>query len=153
MVCLLAIPCLYVGIGYVCGEHGIEEQVVNRLIAEVQSSVDGIDRLVRGTVVILIHDIIVVEFVSTVSLIEMITAVCLVSRDGTTCRIGVIDQIDFSCSILPVIHIAVHIELQLDLLAQIIVYLSHCRISAVGRVVHHVILVRVTDGRVIPHHL
>ena len=53
MVCLLAIPCLDVGIGYVCGEHRIEEQVINRLITEIQSSVDGIDRLVRGAVVIL----------------------------------------------------------------------------------------------------
>ena len=153
MESFLSIPSFDVGILHIGREDGIQEEVVDRLIAQVECSGHCVRLLIGRTVVCLVQDIVVKPVFAVKTLIEAITTIGIVGRDGTAGIIGIVDEVDFTSCILTLVEITIDVDLELELLRQVEVNLSHRRITTVGRIVDDIVLVGITYRSIVSHQL
>ena len=99
------------------------------------------------------EDIVVKPVFAVITLIEAITTIGIVGRDGTAGIIGIVDEVDFTSCILTLVEITIDVDLELELLRQVEVNLSHRRITTVGRIVDDIVLVGITYRSIVSHQL
>ena len=150
---VLAPPALDVGVLHVGREHTVEEQVLGGLVAQVQRGRDGIGLLGHQRVVELIQDAEVVIAHAAALQVLVVRPVAVIGGYGAAGVVGIVYGVVVVLGILPLVEVAVDVDLQLELARQVHVNLRHGGIAAVGGGIDDVVLVGIAYGGVVAHAL
>ena len=105
-----------------------------------------VDRLILTGIIQLVQDVVIqVTSISTrVLLVIIVGTILVVGRNGTGGVVGIVGRIDATDVILTVVVVAIDIQRQIKLFPQLDVQLCHPCVTTVGRVLDHIILIRIT---------
>ena len=151
---VLAPPALDVGILDVGRCHGVEEETLHRLVAQVERGRHGVGLLAHRRVVEFLQDAVAIPTRGRAGLqVFVVRAVVVVGGNGTAGVIGIVDGVVGILGVAALVDVAVEVELQLHLRREVHVDLRHGRIAAVGGRVDDVVLVGISQRGVVAHTL